>query len=218
MSGNDRIAAALARLNTVLPLAQRQGECSAQGRDLHQRILRSFVSKGRILSAEEMAQYVDDLDEAVGQLRARELVTFSASGVAVGAYPFTSEDREHKVWINGRWVNAMCALDALAISPMFGERVRISSRCRISGDPVEIRQSGMIIENPQAAADVRLGIDWGAWDTNACCADSLCLEMMYLRDGGIARQWLAADDENREVFALPEAVELASRFFVPLVS
>jgi hypothetical protein len=44
------------------------------------------------------------------------------------------------------------------------------------------------------------------------------MEMMFLRDGETARQWLAADSVNREVFTLQEAVEFGSRFFVPLMS
>jgi hypothetical protein len=42
--------------------------------------------------------------------------------------------------------------------------------------------------------------------------------MMFLRDSEIARQWLADDPKNREVFTLQEAVEIGDRFFTPLVS
>lgn len=44
------------------------------------------------------------------------------------------------------------------------------------------------------------------------------MQMMFLRDGAVARQWLAQDAANREIFSLPEAVEFASRLFVPLMS
>ena len=52
---------------------------------------------------------------------------------------------------------------------------------------------------------------------SACCANSLCTEMLFLRDGEVARQWQAKDAENREIFTLRVAVEFASRFFVPLM-
>lgn len=96
---------------------------------------------------------------------------------------------------------------------MFGMKTQIDSRCRITGDPVNIRQSGKIIENPDEAGELHIGIAWGAADADSSCADSLCLEMMFLRDGDIAQQWLRDDLGNREIFTLPEAVEFAGRFF-----
>lgn len=209
---------ALRRLQRILPLEERQNECSAEIRELHQLVLRSFVDRGRILSREEMAQHVNDLDNAVEVLKNREMMIFSASGDPIGAYPFTMESREFEVRINGHQVHAMCALDALAVSPMFAMRTQIASRCRITGDPVYIYQSGKTIENPDEAGDIHFGMNWGATDADSSCAASLCLEMIFLRDGRIARQWHAEDTENRETFTLPEAVEFAGRLFVPLLS
>lgn len=211
-----KLEKALKRLKCILPLQERQAECRRQIRELHQHVLRSFVTQGRILTREEMAQRISNLEDAINMLRESELMVFSEEGLPVGAYPFTIEVREHKVRINGHQVYAMCALDALAISPMFGIHAHIFSRCRITGDPVNIQQTGRIIENPNEAGDVHLGIAWGAEETDACCANSLCMEMMYLRDSNIAWQWLEADLENREIFTLPEAVEFASEFFIPL--
>ncbi|MBE0612529.1 MAG: hypothetical protein IH604_02565 [Burkholderiales bacterium] len=165
-----------------------------------------------------MARHVDNLGEAVDVLGSKGMVIFSENGDPVGAYPFTMEAREHQVRINGHRVYAMCALDALAVSPMFGMKTQIGSRCQITGDPVDIRQSGSAIENPDAAGGLHFGIAWGAADADSCCADSLCKEMMFLRDGKIARQWLADDAGSREIFTLPEAIEFAGRLFVPLVS
>jgi len=213
---NAKLEKALKRLQRILPLKERQAECSKQIRELHQQVLRSFVTRGRILTREEMAQRVSNLEDAVNVLRDSEMMVFSEDGKPVGAYPFTMEVREHKVRVNNHQVYAMCALDALAVSPMFGMKTHIASRCRITGDPVNIQQSGKTIENPDEAGDVHLGITWGAVEADACCADSLCMEMMYLRDGKIAQQWLAEDLGNREIFTLTEAVEFAGGFFVPL--
>jgi len=165
-----------------------------------------------------MAQHVSNLEDAVTVLRDSDMVIFSADGDPLGAYPFTMEAREHKVRLNGHQVYAMCALDALAISPMFGMNTQINSRCSITGDPVNIRQSGKTIENPDEAGDLHLGIAWGAADADSSCADSLCMEMIFLRDSDVARQWLGEDAGDREIFTLPEAVEFACRFFVPLMS
>jgi len=214
---NAKLEKAFNRLQRILPLEARQNACGKQIRKLHQQILRSFVTRGRILTREEMAHQVSNLEDAVKVLIDSGMVIFSEDGGPVGAYPFTMEVREHKVRVNGHQVYAMCALDALAVSPMFGLKAQIDSRCRITGDPVNIQQSGKTIENPDEASEHHFGIDWGAADADACCADSLCMEMMFLRDGDVARQWLKDDSGNREIFALSEAVEFAGRFFVPLM-
>ena len=206
------------RLQGLLPLERGQNAYGAQVRELHRNILRSFVIRGRILTRNEMAQHVSKLEDAVKVLGDRGMVIFSGEGDPVGAYPFTMEAREHRVRINGYQVYAMCALDALAISPMFGMQTQIDSCCRITGAPVTIRQSGKTIENPDEAGALHFGIDWGAADADASCADSLCLEMMFLRNSDVGRRWLGEDSRNREIFTLPEAVDFAGRFFLPLVS
>ncbi len=165
-----------------------------------------------------MAGHVSDLEAAIDVLRNGDMMKFSERGDPVGAYPFTMESREFEVRINGHQIHATCALDALAVSPMFAMKAQIASRCRITGDPVNILQSGRTIENPDEAGDVHFGIAWDAADADSRCADSLCMEMIFLQDGKIARQWLAQDSGNREIFTLPEAVEFASRFFVPLMA
>ena len=101
---------------------------------------------------------------------------------------------------------------------MFNMDTEISSQCRVTGDPVEIRQSGTTIENMAEAGGVYFGIVWGAAETGACCADSLCMQMIFLRDGDVAQNWLAEDAENREIFTLQQSVEFAERFFVPLMA
>jgi len=212
-----KIENALDRLNHTLPLKENQNMCAKQVRALHQQILLSFITQGRILTRSEMATYVDDLDDAVNVLRKNEMVIFSGNNDPVGAYPFTMEERENKISVNGYQVYAMCALDALAVSPMFEVKVKIDSRCKITATPLHIEQSGTIIENLDDVGEVCLGIDWGAIESGICCADSLCLDMLFLKDNKIAQQWLANNSERREIFTLPQAVEFASRFFVPLM-
>jgi mercuric reductase len=215
---NSKVDKALARLIEVLPLKEKQLRCGPEVRDLHRRVLRSFVERGTILSRSEMAEVVADIDRAAAVLKNNDMVVFACGGEPIGAYPFTMEEREHKVRVGGYTVNAMCALDALAVSPMFGLKTEISSKCRATGAPVFIKQDGLAIENPDQVGDLRFGIVWGAASSCSCCADSLCMEMMFLHDGRVAGEWLAADPGNREVFTLPEAVDFGARFFVPLMS
>lgn len=214
----EKIETALTRLIGVLPLKAKQEACGVQIKKLHQAVLRSFVEQGRILTRQEMGGHVDDLEAAIDVLKSNDMVVFSENGDPVGAYPFTMEVREHNVRINGHAVHAMCALDALAISPMFGMTSYISSTCRVTGEPVQIEQSGVTIANFEEAGGVRFGIIWGAANACSCCADSLCMEMMFLKNSRVAETWLAQDPDSREVFTLEEAVEFGARFFVPLMS
>ena len=208
---------ALKRLKFILPLEQRLKECSRQIAAVHQSALRSFVTRGRILSREEIRLQVSNIDEAVAVLQDSDLMVFSAQGDPVGVYPFTTESRGHKVAINKHLVNAMCALDTLAVSPMFGFKTQISSSCRVSGKLINISQSGQTIENLDETGKVHLGINWGAEDPASKPADSLCLEMVFLLDSEMANQWHRHDQDKTEIFNLQEAVEFASEFFVPLV-
>ena len=214
----EKVEKALNRLNKILPIKGNQEKSSAQVKKLHQQILRSFVVNGRILKKEEMSEFVDDVDGAVDILKSGDMVTFSKSGDPEGAYPFTMQKREHEIQVNGHLVHAMCALDALAIGPMFGETTQITSQCRVTGDPIKITMSGETIQNFEEVHDVQFGIAWEATDSQSCCADSLCMEMIFLRDSDIAQSWLADNSEGKEVFTLGEAVDFSTGFFLPLMS
>ena len=72
-----KIAKALNRLISVLPLKAKQESCGQEIKGLHQKVLRSFIEKGRILTKEEMAEHVGSIDEAVKILKANDMVVFS---------------------------------------------------------------------------------------------------------------------------------------------
>ena len=215
---NNKLETALKRLNKILPIKERQDQCAPELKELHQQMLRSFVTRGRILNQNEMAKWVDNVPQAIKVLSENDMAIFSENGEPTGAYPFTMNKREHIVLVNRFKVHAMCALDTLAIAPMFKENTEISSQCRVTGEPVHIRMSGESIQNPQEANNLYFGIIWGAADSGSSCADSLCLDMIFLKDSEVAKKWLSNDVQGREIFTLAEAVQFASRFFVPLLT
>ncbi|MBU4130519.1 MAG: alkylmercury lyase family protein [Proteobacteria bacterium] len=215
---NPKIDQALDRLNAVLPLKANQDSCQPDIKQLHQTLLHSFVNQGRILTRDEMASQTDNVEAAIAILTEKDMAVFSHDGEPVGAYPFTMEQREHKVRINGHTVHAMCALDALSIAPMFNRKAQIYSVCRVTQTPVSIQMAGNRIENPETAGSICFGILWGAANGCSCCANSLCTEMMFLTDRAVAEEWLSQDPENRQVFDLEEAIEFGARFFTPLMS
>ncbi|WP_455198983.1 organomercurial lyase [Kaarinaea lacus] len=212
----DKISAALDRLNHILPLEASQQSLPKPLQDLHKAILRSYVDLGRSLTRDEITRRVDDIDETVAILKEIDLVVFNDNGEPTGAYPFTMEEREHRVTVNGHTVHCMCALDALSVSPMFNLPTEISSCCQFTSEPIQIQQQGTNV-NPEAK-EIYFGINWGAVSSGITCADSLCTEMLFLKNRDIAVNWFNEAPEYREIFDLEEAIDFGARFFVPLIA
>ena len=211
---DNKVNAALKRLDAILPLLSGLHALSNEEAGLYCKLLNGYVEQGKALTRDEIAAIVANPEQVLKNIVDSKLIVLDLEGNPVGAYPFTSQDREHKVHINGVTVNCMCALDALAVSPMFDTPTVIDSECRVSGDRIHIEQNGTAFTG--GTLDAWFGIDWGAAANDIVCAESLCLEMMFLADEGIARQWLAEAPATREIFDLPSAVEFAAAFFVPL--
>ena len=208
---------AVDHLNEILPLAERQETLSNEIANVYQLILKSYIELGRTLNKAEIAEYVEDIDETINTLRSNDMVVFDENDEPVGAYPFTMEQREHKVNVNDHTVHSMCALDALAISPMYNVKTHIESKCHVTGDGIVIDQLDQKILNNEENKNVHFGLNWSSAENN-CCATSLCTEMIFLKDKKIAETWLAEDPDNREIFTLNDAIEFATRFFKPLVT
>lgn len=211
-----KISNAIDHLNKILPLAQRLHALEPEMAVVYRNILRSYVDIGRSLNKSEIASQVDDVDTAIEVLKSNDMVVFDENNEPVGAYPFTMEQRVHRMDINGHGLHCMCALDALAVSPMFEIETVISSECAVTGEAIKIRQRNRDIINLDDNRDVYFGISWNS-AANDCCATSLCTEMLFLKGGAIADAWRDEDPDNRELFSLSEAVDFAAGFFVPLL-
>ena len=211
-----KVANAVARLKEILPLAARQKDLNHETVNVYQMILSSYVFQGRTLNKSEISEQVGNLDQVINTLRVHDMVVFDANDEPVGAYPFTMEPRDHKVSINGHTVYAMCALDALAISPMFKLKTHIDSSCHVSGASISIDQLDQEVLNRAENTDIHFGINWNS-AANNCCATSLCNEMIFLKNIELAQSWLIEDSQNRELFALDEAIDFAAQYFTPLI-
>jgi mercuric reductase len=212
------LAAAIDHLNRLLPLKDRQDALEPPLRDLHRDILRSFAAKGAPPARAQIAARpgIDDVDAALRRLAGDDLIVLTPDRTELaGAYPFTAEARVHRVQVNGHTVHAMCALDALAIAPMFDTETRIDSRCHVSKRPVRIHMQGARVISAQPA-DPRVGIRWQG--TSGCAAQSLCMEMVFLDKQATAGAWQQEDPDNISLFDLPDAVEFGAAFFRPLLA
>jgi mercuric reductase len=223
----------LERLQGLLPLAKRQRALPPPLRTLHRAILKSLFEKGRPPKQAEIAAMLGSKQSAIhalGILGSSDLVILNppvakdektkqptgAEGVeVVGAYPMTTETTPHRVVASGVSVNAMCAVDALSIGPMFGQETWIESRCHVTGTPIRILQRGREILEASPSHEIRVGIRWQTFNT--CAAHTLCMEMVFLRDAETANAWRNTDPASIDVFTLPEAIELGMAFFLPLV-
>ena len=223
----------LTHLQQLLPLKKRQQALSPPLRMVHRAILRSLAETGHPPRQAEIAAMLGSKRSAIHALATlgkNDLVILNAPVTfdekthqlivpeeveVLGAYPMTTEKTPHKVEINGHVVNAMCAVDALALSPMFGWDTRIESRCHVTGIPIRIRQKGTELTEVNPSAELRVGIRW----QSACAgaAHTLCTEMVFLNDAETANMWRGTDTASIEVLTLPEAVELGAAFFLPLL-
>jgi hypothetical protein len=208
------VSTALKRLDSILPLVSGLKSLSSDDAALYCKLLNSYVQQGRTLTFGEVAELVNNAEQALTNIANNKLIVLDANGNPSGAYPFTSEEREHKVHINGVTVHCMCALDALAVSPMFDIPTVIDSQCRVTGEQIHLEQNGTNFSG--GTLNAWFGINWGAAATDTVCAESLCMEMMFLANEAVAREWLAESPDTREVFDLPSAVAFAAGFFVPL--
>ncbi len=121
--------------------ARTQG-LSAAERSFYFWILRSFAA-GTPPEGEPTrraaARFGLDADQALAVFARQDLVHADASGRPVVAYPFSAEERGHRVLIDEHWVEAMCAIDALGIAPMLELPIEIVSRDPLSGGEVWVR-------------------------------------------------------------------------------
>jgi hypothetical protein len=210
-------AAPVDRLNAILPLAARQAALPPSLRAMHRAILTGFAEHGAPPAREELGGLAEggDFDAALARLVRDDLVVPGADGGVVGAYPFTLEPTPHRLSLRGHTINAMCALDAVAVGPMFDCPVVIDSHCHVTGAATRLRMDGERVLEARPSAQIRIGIRWRS--PQVCAAHSLCREMVFLADAAVAAQW-QGDADAAAVLGLEEAIALGAAFFRPLVS
>jgi hypothetical protein len=103
---------------------------------------------------------VDGVEAALQTLEANDLIVRSDGGEIAGAYPFTTARTPHRLSLENGRVNAMCALDALGVAPMFGSRVTIDSVCEVTAAPIHISQNAREVVDAQPSPAIHVGIRW----------------------------------------------------------
>jgi hypothetical protein len=211
------VAAALAAAEippSKLGPARRARLTEAQ-RELYFWILRRFASDGRPSSSEVRAaaeQLGLDTEDALATLSREDLVHRGAEGTIAVAYPFSGRPTAHRVrFPSGHEVDAMCAIDALGIAPMFGKPIEIESRDPVSREEVVARVApdGATEWWPESAVVVAGAI---RSEGDACCG--CCPVLNFFASPANAERWLSGHPEVRgNVISMREAAAAGRAVF-----
>ena len=181
----------------------RRARLSEAERELYFWILRRFAA------AEQLGL---EADGALETLAREDLVHRGADGEIAVAYPFSGRPTAHRVRFPGEHeVDAMCAIDALGIAPMFGEQVEIEARDPLSGDEIRARvASDASVEwSPESAVVVSGAI---RSQGDACCG--CCPVLNFFASASNAEHWLAEHQEVRgNVISMREAAAAGRAVF-----
>jgi mercuric reductase len=182
-------------------------------------LLQLYIEHGRAPAIAAIASHAG-LDEAavpllLDELRRRDLVVLDGQRI-VGAYPFTDQDRDHRVTLDGRILNAMCAVDALGIGAMTDHDVSITSHCRHCGTSIRIRTQN----RGRALADVepRTAVMWQSIRyEGACAANSLCATTAFFCSDNHLSAWRRERTAEEPGFRLSieEGLEAGRALFRP---
>lgn len=200
-------------------VANRWSDYSAAADGVRTALLRLYAEEGRAPALDALAERAG-MDEAtarlvLAELRQRDLAVLDGDRI-VGAYPFTDRGTDHRVELDGRTLNAMCAVDALGIGAMCSHDITITSRCRHCGVPVRIatQDRGRALAEvapPGAVVWLSLRYDGG------CAASSLCsVTAFFCSDGHLAawRQEQQSEAPGSRL-SIAEALEAGRALFGP---
>ncbi len=155
--------------------------------------------------------------ETLRRLAAADLLVLDGTGETVlAAYPFSSIPTPHRVHLSGRQVFALCAVDALGITAMLKEDVRISSRCAHCGSPVEVQVRPDTISRYLPAEIVV----WFPTSEDDCCpvAQSRCPNISFFCASDHLEAWRKANGQPAGVvLSLLEAFEAGRAIFGSLL-
>jgi Alkylmercury lyase len=213
----ERAAAALA-LAEIPPSKlgpARRARLTDSERELYFWILRRFRTTSRtddteLREAPEL--HGIDAERALDTLAREDLVHRGPGGEITVAYPFSGRPTTHRVrFPGGHEVDAMCAIDALGIAPLFGEPVKVVSRDPVGGDEIRARVAadGATEWWPQSAVVLA-----GVLDRQPDACRSCCPVLNFFVSAANAERWLFEHPQVRgNVISMQEAAAAGRAVF-----
>lgn len=182
-------------------------------------LLRHYVEHGRAPIADALARCAGLSETAIRplleDLSRRDLVVLDGDTI-VGAYPFTDRNTGHRVTLDWRVLNAMCAVDALGVGAMTSRDISIASRCRHCDAPIRVstRDQGLALADiAPTTAVVWLSVRY----EGGCAANSLCAATAFFCSDEHLSAWRREHSAGGPGFLLSmeEALEAGRALFGP---
>ncbi|QGJ79318.1 bifunctional organomercurial lyase/mercury(II) reductase MerBA [Sinorhizobium meliloti] len=182
-------------------------------------LLQLYAEEGRAPFIGALAERTELGETAIWpvleELRRRDLIVLDGERIA-GAYPFTDRDTGHRVTLDGRVLNAMCAVDALGSGAMTGRDIAIASPCRYCGAPIRIttRERGRALTEVAPSTAVM-------WQSvryqGGCAASSLCKATAFFCSDDHLSAWRdgRSTDEPGFRLSIGEGLEAGRALFGP---
>ena len=219
---SDAVVEALTAFFDAFDLVRRWSAISEVEDRLRRVILEHYGAAGRPPSARQMSSASGLAPGALGGvlagLEARDMVLLDDDGGVAGAYPFTEDDTAHRVTLDGRTINTMCAIDALGVGAMYDRDVVIASRCLECGGPihVETHDRGQALKRYTPARTVvwlatRLAAD-------GCAAKSACKSMAFFCSDDHLASWREDGGAAGFRLSIDEGLQAGRALFQPLLA
>ena len=187
---------ALARLGARFPLEQRIHAAPPPVRAAYAQVLAQWL---RAIPPSAAAFDTG----ALAALVKLDAVVMEEHGL--GCYPFSSVDTGIRVTLPTGTINAMCAIDALAIARLARARTRIDATCITCAATIafQVEENGGLDHDQAKMARV---IWQHAGTTHTSCSQGLCRSIRFLCR-------TCPQPETGECFTLPQAAAIGNAFF-----
>ncbi|HJX18195.1 MAG TPA: organomercurial lyase [Acidiferrobacterales bacterium] len=161
---------ALARLRAAFPLEARLLTAAEPVRATYAQVLTHWLRATPPLTSAFDA-------DALAALVKLDAVVPEEHGI--GCYPFSTADTGIRVTLPGGTVNAMCAIDALAVARLARARTRVDATCTICGASIafHVEENGGLDHDQVEMARV---IWQHAGTTHTSCSRGLCRRIRFL--------------------------------------
>ncbi|MFQ5764299.1 MAG: organomercurial lyase [Rhodospirillales bacterium] len=221
---SDNVRASLNATLGVLRMAKKWPGMGADEERVRVAVLTHYAEAARAPEHGRLSEITgferDKIVRLLRKLEERDLVILDKSDkTVIGAYPFTEGTTGHRIRLNDKTLNAMCAIDALGAGAMVGVDALIDSACRHCGQSihVETRDKGRGIESvsPENA------VVWsGVQDIDGCAADTQCTVMTFFCSDEHLNAWRRNNPAGAEGYQLTmnEGLQAGMAIFLPFLA